>query len=78
MNHEKFSFNLFFNVIYKFNFKVLNIISKVFGELEKAIVITDERGRATGDAIIEYCKKPCASLALRKCQEGCFFVTAYV
>ena len=47
----------------------------VFGEIEKAIVITDDRGRPTGDGIVEYCKKPCATLALKKCQEGCFFLT---
>ncbi|KAK8380201.1 hypothetical protein O3P69_016676 [Scylla paramamosain] len=48
----------------------------VFGELEKAIVITDERGRATGDGIVEFCKKPSANLALKKCNEGCFFMVA--
>lgn len=49
---------------------------QVFGELEKAIVITDERGRATGDGIVEFCKKPSANLALKKCNEGCFFMVA--
>lgn len=49
---------------------------QVFGELEKAIVVTDERGRATGDGIVEFCKKPSANLALKKCNEGCFFMVA--
>ncbi|KAA0191839.1 hypothetical protein HAZT_HAZT005230, partial [Hyalella azteca] len=48
----------------------------VFGELEKAIVITDERGRSTGEGILEFCKKPCAQLALKRCTEGCFFLTS--
>ncbi|XP_042232815.1 hrp65 protein-like isoform X2 [Homarus americanus] len=48
----------------------------VFGELEKAIVITDERGRATGEGIVEFCKKPSANLALKKCNEGCFFMVS--
>ncbi|KAK3872549.1 hypothetical protein Pcinc_015163 [Petrolisthes cinctipes] len=48
----------------------------VFGELEKAIVITDERGRATGEGIVEYCKKPSANLALKKCNDGCFFMVS--
>ncbi|ROT61875.1 Hrp65 protein [Penaeus vannamei] len=48
----------------------------VFGELEKAVVITDERGRATGEGVVEFCKKPAANLALKKCQDGCFFMVA--
>lgn len=48
----------------------------MFGELEKAVVITDERGRATGEGVVEFCKKPAANLALKKCQDGCFFMVA--
>lgn len=48
----------------------------VFGEIEKAIVITDERGRATGEGVVEFCKKPSATLALKKCNEGCFFMVS--
>jgi len=48
---------------------------EVFGELERAVVITDERGRSTGEGILEYCKKPCAQLALKKASDGCFFLT---
>lgn len=48
---------------------------EVFGDLERAVVITDERGRSTGEGILEFCKKPCAQLALKRCTDGCFFLT---
>ncbi|GAB1860667.1 Hrp65 protein [Camponotus japonicus] len=48
----------------------------VFGEIERAIVKVDERGKTTGEGIVEFCRKPSAQLALRKCTEGCYFVTA--
>ncbi|XP_070169013.1 hrp65 protein isoform X1 [Polyergus mexicanus] len=48
----------------------------VFGEIERAIVKVDERGKSTGEGIVEFCRKPSAQLALRKCTEGCYFVTA--
>ncbi|XP_043513106.1 hrp65 protein-like isoform X1 [Frieseomelitta varia] len=48
----------------------------VFGEIERAIVIVDDRGKSTGEGIVEFCRKPSAQLALRKCTEGCYFLTA--
>lgn len=48
----------------------------VFGEVERSIVIVDDRGKTTGEGIIEYARKPSALLALRKCTEGCYFLTA--
>lgn len=48
----------------------------VFGEIERAIVKVDDRGKSTGEGIVEFCRKPSAQLALRKCTEGCYFITA--
>ncbi|XP_076751916.1 hrp65 protein isoform X4 [Xylocopa sonorina] len=48
----------------------------VFGEIERAIVIVDDRGKSTGEGIVEFCRKPSAQHALRKCTEGCYFLTA--
>lgn len=31
-----------------------------------------------GEGIIEFARKPGAQMALRRCTEGCFFLTAYV
>ncbi|XP_043279388.1 hrp65 protein-like isoform X2 [Venturia canescens] len=48
----------------------------VFGEIERAIVIVDDRGKTTGEGIVEYGRKPSAMLAVRKCTDGCYFLTA--
>ncbi|KAH0545864.1 Hrp65 protein, partial [Cotesia glomerata] len=48
----------------------------VFGEIERAIVIVDDRGKSMGEGIVEYVRKPSALMALRKCNEGCYFLTA--
>ena len=39
-------------------------------------VMVDDRGRSKGEGIIEYERKPSAMDALRRCQEGVFFLTA--
>ncbi|XP_046399520.1 hrp65 protein-like isoform X3 [Ischnura elegans] len=49
---------------------------QVFGEIERAVVIVDERGKSTGEGIIEFARKPGAQMALRKCTDGCFFLTS--
>lgn len=48
----------------------------VFGEIERATVTVDERGKTTGEGVVEFCRKPSAQLALRKCTEGCYFLTS--
>ncbi|CAB3363781.1 Hypothetical predicted protein [Cloeon dipterum] len=48
----------------------------VFGEIERAYIITDERGKSTGSGIVEFQRKPAATLAVRKCNENCFFLTS--
>ncbi|XP_076382343.1 hrp65 protein isoform X1 [Megalopta genalis] len=48
----------------------------VFGEIERAVVIVDDRGRTTGEGIVVFCRKQSAQLALRKCTEECYFITA--
>jgi len=47
----------------------------VFGELERALVFVDERGRSKGEGMVEFEKKPAASEAFRRCTEGSYFVT---
>ena len=48
----------------------------IFGEIERCIVFVDERGRSKGEAIVEFEKKPCAIECVKRCSEGCFFLTA--
>ncbi|XP_006820520.1 uncharacterized protein LOC100371475 isoform X2 [Saccoglossus kowalevskii] len=46
-----------------------------FGVIERAVVIVDDRGRPTGDGIVEFSRKPGAQNALKRCKEGCFVLT---
>ena len=47
----------------------------IFGEIERCVVGVDARGRSTGEAIVEFEKKPCALECVNRCSEGCFFLT---
>ena len=49
-----------------------------FGELERAIVIVDDRGKPTGEGLVEFVRKPGAQQALRRINEGVFLFGAYV
>lgn len=49
----------------------------VFGQIERAVVIVDDRGRPTGKGIVEYTSKPAARKALDKCCDGAYLLTAF-
>ncbi|KAM3610234.1 uncharacterized protein V6R79_001084 [Siganus canaliculatus] len=49
----------------------------VFGQIERAVVIVDDRGRPTGKGIVEYTSKPAARKALDKCSDGAYLLTAF-
>ncbi|KAK6473798.1 non-POU domain-containing octamer-binding protein-like [Huso huso] len=49
----------------------------LFGQLERAIVIVDDRGRPTGKGIVEFTAKPAARKALERCADGAFLLTAF-
>lgn len=49
---------------------------EVFGPVERASVHVDERGKSTGEGIVEFKNKPGAMVALRYCSEKCYFLTA--
>ena len=48
---------------------------KQFGGIERAVVIVDDRGKSTGEGIIEFEKKPSAQKCLNECTERCFFLS---
>ncbi|XP_049784561.1 hrp65 protein-like [Schistocerca cancellata] len=48
----------------------------VFGDIERAVVIVDDRGKSMEEGIVEFARKPAAQMAMRRCAEGCFFLTA--
>ncbi|KAJ8315060.1 hypothetical protein KUTeg_007210 [Tegillarca granosa] len=47
-----------------------------FGEIERAIVIADDRGRSAGEGIIEFARKPGATQAIKRVNEGVFLLSA--
>lgn len=48
-----------------------------FGQIERAVVIVDDRGRPTGKGIVEFTSKPAARKALDKCNDGAYLLTAF-
>lgn len=56
--------------------ELLHMAFSVFGEIERCVVIVDDRGKPTGEGIVEYVRKPSAQLALKNCHDGCFFLTS--
>jgi splicing factor, proline- and glutamine-rich len=49
---------------------------EVFGQIERAVIIVDDRGKPTGEGVVEYVRKASATAAMRHCQEKCFFLTS--
>ncbi|XP_055378036.1 hrp65 protein-like isoform X2 [Condylostylus longicornis] len=49
---------------------------EIFGPVERAVIIVDDRGKPTGEGIVEFARKAGASAAIRACTEKCFFLTA--
>ena len=47
-----------------------------FGEVERAIHIVDEKGRATGEGIVEFERKPAANEALAWIRDKVFLIAA--
>ncbi|VDP03832.1 unnamed protein product [Soboliphyme baturini] len=48
----------------------------IFGDVERAVHIVDERGRPTGEGIVEFERKPGALDALRRINDGIFLMTS--
>lgn len=49
---------------------------EIFGPIERAIVKVDDRGKPTGEGIVEFTRKSSAMSAVKYCQEKCFFLTS--
>ncbi|KAI3386940.1 hypothetical protein SNEBB_004286 [Seison nebaliae] len=47
----------------------------MFGEVERAIVKVDDKGKSIGEGIVEFDKKSSCTQAIRKCTEGFFLLT---
>jgi len=58
-------------------FKSTIIINNIFFlQIERAIVIANERGQSTNEGVVEFVRKPGAQAAIRRCTDGCFFLTS--
>lgn len=56
--------------------ELLEYAFSYFGEIERAIVITDDRGRSIGEGIVEFARKFSAQNCLKRCSNECYLVTA--
>ena len=54
--------------------ELLSEAFSTFGEIEKATVIMDDKGRSTGEGIVEFARKPGATMALNRISEGVFLM----
>ena len=48
----------------------------IFGDIERCLVLVDDRGRTKGEGIVEFERKGSALEAVKRCREGCFFLTS--
>lgn len=46
-----------------------------FGEVESAVVVTDERGKSLGYGIVDFSRKSQAITAIQRCKIGHFLLT---
>jgi len=56
--------------------ELLYLAFSVFGDIERALVSVDDRGRTKGEGLVEFERKPSALEAMHRCNEGCFFLTS--
>lgn len=56
--------------------ELLHVAFSVFGEIEYCFIITDKRGKSTGEGVVDFVKKSSATAAKKYCNEHMFFVTS--
>ena len=47
---------------------------EVFGQIERAVIIVDDRGKSTGEGIVEFARKSGAMTAMKYCSDKCYFL----
>lgn len=55
--------------------ELLHLSFSIFGEIDRCVVIVDDKGKPTGEGLVEYARKTSATLAFQKCSDACFFLT---
>lgn len=56
--------------------ELLHRAFSIFGDIERCLVLVDDRGRSKYEGIVEFERKSSATEALKRCNEGCFFLTS--
>ncbi len=56
--------------------ELLHRAFSVFGDIERCMVLVDDRGRSKGEGLVEFERKNYAQEAVKRCTEGCFFLTS--
>lgn len=56
--------------------ELLHRAFEIFGQIEKAVIIVDDRGKPIGEGIVEFTRKSGAMAAMRYCTEKCYFLTS--
>ncbi|UYV67238.1 PSPC1, partial [Cordylochernes scorpioides] len=47
-----------------------------FGEIERAVVVVNDRGRPIGEGIVEFAKKQSATAAIKTCTQQCYLLSS--
>ena len=50
----------------------------MFGEVERAVVLTDERSKSIGRGFVEFVRRSSAQNAVHRCKEGNFLLARSV
>ena len=58
--------------------ELLEEVFAQFGEVEEAVVVTDEKGKSLGHGIVDFSRKGFAQNAIRRCSEEHLLLTKYV
>jgi proline- and glutamine-rich splicing factor len=58
--------------------ELLHKAFSIYGDIERAMVFVDDRGRTKGEGIVEFVRKPSALEAVKRCTECCYFLTASI
>lgn len=56
--------------------ELLHRAFSIFGDIERCLVLVDDRGRSKQEGLVEFERKSSAMEAVKRCQEGCFFITS--
>ena len=58
--------------------ELLHRAFSIYGDIERAMVFVDDRGRTKGEGVVEFVRKPSALEAVKRCSEGCYFLTSAI